>query len=58
MVKSVEQNHYLLQPKGGYSGGDPPLPIPNREVKPTNADGTAINCGRVGNQLDSLIFNV
>ena len=26
---------------GGYSEGDPPLPIPNREVKPLNADGTA-----------------
>ena len=26
---------------GGYSGGAPPLPIPNREVKPASADGTA-----------------
>ena len=26
----------------------PPLPIPNREVKPTCADGTAMQCGRVG----------
>ena len=26
---------------GGYSGGVPPLPIPNREVKPVCADGTA-----------------
>ena len=26
---------------GGYSEGDPPLPIPNREVKPLSADGTA-----------------
>ena len=26
---------------GGYSIGVPPLPIPNREVKPYNADGTA-----------------
>ena len=26
----------------------PPLPIPNREVKPTRADGTAVKCGRVG----------
>ena len=36
---------------GDYSSGVPPLPIPNREVKPTNADGTASNCGRVGNQI-------
>ena len=27
---------------GGYSVGVPPLPIPNREVKPVRADGTAI----------------
>ena len=26
----------------------PPLPIPNREVKPARADGTAVTCGRVG----------
>ena len=26
---------------GGYSVGVPPLPIPNREVKPDRADGTA-----------------
>ena len=33
---------------GGYSGGVPPLPIPNREVKPARANGTAHECGRVG----------
>ena len=33
---------------GGYSGGEPPLPIPNREVKPAIADGTAPPGGRVG----------
>ena len=27
--------------KGGYCCGAPPLPIPNREVKPARADGTA-----------------
>ena len=27
---------------GDYSVGVPPLPIPNREVKPDSADGTAI----------------
>ena len=25
---------------GDYSNGAPPLPIPNREVKPISADGT------------------
>ena len=33
---------------GGYSGVEPPLPIPNREVKHTSADGTAPPGGRVG----------
>ena len=35
----------------GYCVGVPPLPIPNREVKPTCADGTAMQCGRVGSRL-------
>ena len=39
---------------GGYCGGVPPLPIPNREVKPACADGTAMQCGRVGGRL---LFN-
>ena len=39
--------HYF----GGYCGGVPPLPIPNREVKPACADGTAMQCGRVGGRL-------
>ena len=30
------------------SAVDLPLPIPNREVKPERADGTAMKCGRVG----------
>ena len=43
---------------GGYCGGVPPLPIPNREVKPTCADGTAMQCGRVGGRhlLQSILF--
>ena len=32
---------------GDYSIRVPPLPIPNREVKPDHADGTA-SSGRVG----------
>ena len=39
---------------GGYGGGVPPLPIPNREVKPASADGTAMQCGRVGGRI--LLF--
>ena len=35
---------------GGYCGGVPPLPIPNREVKPACTDGTAMQCGRVGSR--------
>ena len=36
---------------GGYCTGVLPLPIPNREVKPGCADGTAMQCGRVGGRL-------
>ena len=39
--------------RGGYSGGVPPLPIPNREVKPARADGTAPPGGRVGRRRPS-----
>ena len=31
--------------------GVPPLPIPNREVKPCSADGTGVTPGRVGRRL-------
>ena len=41
---------------GGYCGGVPPLPIPNREVKPACADGTAMQCGRVGGCLLIRVF--
>ena len=34
--------------KGDSSKGEPPLPIPNRAVKPLSADGTAQPGGRVG----------
>ena len=40
----------FLRHLGDDSGGVPPLPIPNREVKPACADGTAMQCGRVGNR--------
>ena len=33
--------HKEAKDLGGYSTGVPPLPIPNREVKPGHADGTA-----------------
>ena len=55
MVLLVCDSHLLLYGRkklsGGYSGGVPPLPIPNREVKPAIADGTAMQCGRVGSPL-------
>ena len=38
---------------GGYSDGEPPLPIPNREAKPVIADGTARPGGRVGSRRSS-----
>ena len=44
--------------KGASSGGDPPLPIPNREVKPIYADGSAVTCVRVGSRRFSKAFTI
>ena len=44
------QGLWLSNIKAIDSVGDPPLPIPNREVKPNSADGTAFSCGRVGHR--------
>ena len=52
MFACVQIRHNPLL--GGYCGEVPPLPIPNREVKLTCADGTAMQCGRVGSRL--LLF--
>ena len=41
---TTPQEAYMIQ-SGGYSPGVPPLPIPNREVKPDHADGTAHKVG-------------
>ena len=49
----VHVNAFADDISGGYCGGVPPLPIPNREVKPACADGTALQCGRVGGCLFS-----
>ena len=49
-------NSSLSRYLGGYSSGVPPLPIPNREVKPTRADGTALHRGRVGRRRFSREF--
>ena len=48
LVGVVLLSWIALQSYGDYSGGVSPLPIPNREVKPVSADGTALCGGRVG----------
>ena len=45
--KGAKGEVQYVRHSGGYSVGVPPLPIPNREVKPNRADGTAYS-GRVG----------
>ena len=52
---TIEQALLALIPSltynlGGYSAEVPPLPIPNRVVKLSIADGTALRCGRVGSR--------
>ena len=45
--------------KGVYNRGDPPLPIPNREVKPLSADGTAVRWeSRLAPNSEALITKV
>ena len=45
--------------KGVYNRGDPPLSIPNREVKPLSADGTAARWeSRLAPNFESLITYV
>ena len=47
----LKKNQLKQRSLGGYSSEVPPLPIPNREVKLTHADGTAYLGGRVGSRL-------
>ena len=44
------RNSAIRYNSGGNSNGDPPLPIPNREVKPVHAYDTAIPSGKVGSR--------
>ena len=54
VTSSGESSYFFSEAYcGGYSGEDPPLPIPNREVKLTIADGTAPPGGRVGSCHES-----
>ena len=47
-INTTLNSVFATKQSGGYCCGVPPLPIPNREVKPACADGTAMQCGRVG----------
>lgn len=37
----IQQDPESWTVPGGHSGGETPVPIPNTEVKPSSADGTA-----------------
>ena len=41
----------------GHSGEEIPVPIPNTEVKLSNADDTALLCGKVGS-CKTFLFNI
>ena len=51
LIRLLVCKYVITHYHGGYCGEVPPLPIPNREVKLTCADGTAMQCGRVGSRL-------
>jgi hypothetical protein len=48
ICKLLSSGHKILKILWWFCRGCSPLPIPNREVKPLMADGTALSCGRVG----------
>ena len=59
-IRSAIYGHFTffsscLPYSGDYSTGVPPLPIPNREVKPGHADGTAFSADT--NVLPSGIYS-
>ncbi len=45
-----------MKNSGDYGGGETPLPIPNREVKPSCADGTALETGWESRSLPGIIY--
>ena len=40
-LELVTQDIFSMNVPGGHTGGAPPVPIPNTEVKPSKADVTA-----------------
>ena len=59
LLRKTLSHYYVIAPKRALKYSKfrwpwrlgPPLTIPNREVKPVSADGTAIPSGRVGRRL-------
>ena len=47
--------YYLFS--GDYSIGETPVPIPNTEVKPYCADGTALETGWESRSLPGIFYN-
>ncbi len=47
-----------VQFPGGDTGGETPLPIPNRVVKPSRADGTALVTAWESRSLPGLFFKI
>ena len=43
VIVDKEKSEQSQRTVGAYSVGDPPLPIPNRVVKPVCADGTWVD---------------
>ena len=42
-IKKIREEEILRRNVGAFSDGVPPLPIPNRVVKPISADGTEVD---------------
>ena len=57
LISILSRTHRLTDLEGDSSAGVPPVPIPNTDVKPCSADGTATR-GRVGHRLHFFLLNL
>ena len=54
LIRFIFKFSQIVKNSGNHSGGATPLPISNREVKSTSADGTALVTGWESRSLPDL----
>ena len=53
-MSSLQPEAVRIPSPGGHTGGETPGPIPNPEVKPSRADGTALETARESRSLPGV----